>query len=361
MSIITINHLSKAYDDHTALHDLSLDIKNGEFLTLLGPSGCGKSTLLRIIAGFETADQGQIKLQNQDITHLPPEQRHLNLVFQNYALFPHMSVFDNVAFGLHVQKRPKAEIKQRVREALEMVELSHLAHRKPDKLSGGQQQRVALARAVVNQPLVLLLDEPFSALDYSLRKNMRIQLKNIQRELGITFVFVTHDQEEALSLSDRIVLMNHGRIEQIGTARELYEEPTTLFSAKFIGETNIFNTQVLSADAQHINIELENKSFTLKNKKNHQAGDNIHIVIRPEDLQVWERGEIDYHEQCIQGTIAAVIYKGSTVDLIVDLPSGKQLFATEFFNEDDPNLNYKVGEDVWCEWRDGWEVTLSDA
>lgn len=356
--IITLKNLNKEFEDHIALNDVSLDIYNGEFLTLLGPSGCGKTTLLRIIGGFETPDSGQILLNNDDITHVPPEERHLNMVFQNYALFPHMSVYDNVAFGLRCQKMADDEIEQRVMNALEMVELKHLCHRKPKKLSGGQQQRVALARAVVKQPLVLLLDEPFSALDYSLRKNMRIQLKNIQRELGITFIFVTHDQEEALSLSDRIVILNHGEIAQVDTARKLYEEPKNLFAAQFIGEANILNTTVKNIIDNNIQVEIEGKTFTLANKKNHQLGDSIHIVIRPEDINVWEFDEIDYHDDIIKGTVSEVIYKGSTVDLIVELPSGQQLFATEFFNEDDPSLVYNMGETVWCEWTSGWEVTL---
>lgn len=356
--IIQCRHISKAFNEHSALTDINLEVHNGEFLTLLGPSGCGKTTLLRILAGFVRPDDGQVLLNGADITRVPPEQRHINMVFQNYALFPHMNVYDNVAFGLRCQGMHEDEIAKRVDDALAMVRLATFAHRKPDNLSGGQQQRVAIARAVINRPLVLLLDEPLSALDYSLRKNMRIELKQLQRELDITFIFVTHDQEEALSMSDRIAIFNHGRIEQIDTARQVYEEPNTLFTAQFIGEANIFNTEVLEANTETIIAPIENIPFNFSNIKQLRVGDTIHVIIRPEDVRVWNENEVDDTTGMLTGEIVEVIYKGSTVDLILRLPSGMQLSATEFFNEDDPNLNYVVGEKVYAQWTPGWEVIL---
>lgn len=227
--LVQLAGIRKCFDGKEVIPQLDLTINNGEFLTLLGPSGCGKTTVLRLIAGLETVDSGRIMLDNEDITHVPAENRYVNTVFQSYALFPHMTVFENVAFGLRMQKTPAAEITPRVMEALRMVQLETFAQRKPHQLSGGQQQRVAIARAVVNKPRLLLLDESLSALDYKLRKQMQNELKALQRKLGITFVFVTHDQEEALTMSDRIVVMRDGRIEQDGTPREIYEEPKNLF------------------------------------------------------------------------------------------------------------------------------------
>jgi len=237
-TLLSLRNLTKQFDGKKVLDSLDLEILDGEFITLLGPSGCGKTTLLRMMAGFEHADAGTITLSGQDLTHTPPENRPLNTVFQNYALFPHMSVFDNVAYGLKMEKRPKDEIQQRVIDALTMVQLEDFAKRKPHQLSGGQQQRVAIARAVIKRPKLLLLDEPLSALDYKLRRTMQIELKRLQRELGITFVFVTHDQEEALSMSDRVVVLKDGQIQQLGTPREVYERPANLFTARFVGETN---------------------------------------------------------------------------------------------------------------------------
>jgi spermidine/putrescine transport system ATP-binding protein len=357
--LVQLRGICKAYSDHQTLTDINLNVENGEFLTLLGPSGCGKTTLLRILAGFVMPDTGHVLLNGTEITNLPPEKRPINMVFQNYALFPHMNVFDNVAFGLRCQNIDENEIAKRVEDALAMVRLSTFSHRKPINLSGGQQQRVAIARAVINRPVLLLLDEPLSALDYSLRKTMRIELKHLQRELGITFLFITHDQEEALSMSDRIAIINNGRIEQVDTARKVYEEPNTLFTAQFIGEANIFNTLVEEASERAITVNIESKLFTLQNTKNHRTGDLISVIIRPEDINVWDQAEITDSTEMLPGVIEEVIYKGSTVDLMLQLPSGVRLAATEFFNEDDPNLNYDVGEKVWIEWTLGWEVTLA--
>ena len=358
--IIELVDVTKSYGDFQALQKTNLTINNGEFITLLGPSGCGKTTLLRLISGLEHPDQGRIFIDGRDVTNLPPEERYLNMVFQSYALFPHMTVYDNVAFGLRCKKVPEEEVKTRVAEVLKMVKLSNLAERKPNQLSGGQQQRVAIARAVVNEPLVLLLDEPLSALDYNLRKNMQIELKQLQRRLGITFIFVTHDQEEALSMSDRVAVMNDGYIEQLGTPKDVYEEPANLYVADFIGEANIFDSVVSDVKGDKIAVTLENRSYLLTNKRNFKTGEAVHIVIRPEDLAVWGVKETTDEEKSsmLPGTVEQVIYQGSTVGLVVRLTSGKKLMALEFFNEDDEKLDYHIAEPVWIDWIPGWEVIL---
>ena len=359
-TIIELKGVSKTFGNYQALKETDLTIKHGEFITLLGPSGCGKTTLLRLISGFEKPDTGKIFISGRDVTDLPPEKRHLNMVFQSYALFPHMTVFENIAFGLRCKKVPQEKIKQRVMEALKMVKLDQLAERKPNQLSGGQQQRVAVARAVVNEPIVLLLDEPLSALDYNLRKNMQIELKQLQRRLGITFIFVTHDQEEALSMSDRVAIMDEGYIEQLGTPRDVYEEPNSLYVAEFIGETNIFEAEVLAIEENKIIVEVEGKQFKLSNKKGFKVGDKIYVIIRPEDVKTWGLSEVEADEtkDMIPGIVEQVIYKGSTVDLLVRLPSGKKIAVTDFFDEDDEKLDYHSAEKVWMYWMSGWEVIL---
>jgi len=271
-----------------------------------------------------------------------------------------MSVFDNVAFGLRCKQLAKDEIEQRVQDALRIVKLDRYARRKPHQLSGGQQQRVAIARAVVNQPLVLLLDEPLSALDYRLRKTMQLELKQLQSDLGITFILVTHDREEALSTADRVVVMDHGNIEQVGTPREVYEEPQNLHVAQFVGEVNVFDTKVLKTDELYFQAEIEGKVFNLRNTGNFKEGDNVYTLLRPEDLEVWSVNEVENSSNMYEATICQVIYKGSTVDLVLELASGTKILATEFFNEDDDNLDFEPGESVFVNWHLGWEVTLSD-
>lgn len=357
-NLIEIRNVSKHFPDNPVLHNINLEVKNGEFLTLLGPSGCGKTTLLRLISGFEEPSSGAIYLDGRDVTGVPSHERHINTVFQSYALFPHMDVFNNVAFGLRCKKIAKDEIERRVHEALRMVKLDAYMRRKPHQLSGGQQQRVAIARAVVNKPLVLLLDEPLSSLDYRLRKTMQIELKQLQKKLGITFIFVTHDQEEALSMSDRVVVMHDGVIEQIGTPREVYEEPDNIRVAKFIGEVNIFETKVISANDKQLVVEIEGKEFTLKNRRQYTAEQELYTLVRPEDLQVWATSEVDSTENMFSAVVEDVIYKGCTVDLMLRLMSGKRLAATQFFNEDDEKLDFMLGEPVWVHWFSGWEVIL---
>ncbi len=358
INVIELKGVSKFFHEHPVLQDIDLEVKNQEFLTILGPSGCGKTTLLRLISGFEIPSQGSILLNGKDVVGVPPHLRHVNTVFQSYALFPHMNVFDNVAFGLRCQGIPKPDITQRVHDILRIVKLDTYAKRKPNQLSGGQQQRVAIARAVVNKPLVLLLDEPLSSLDYRLRKIMQLELKQLQATLGITFILVTHDQEEALSTADRVVVMNHGLIEQVGTPREVYEEPRNLHVASFIGEVNVFDATVMNADKQTLNLNIEGKQFTLRNNKGFVANQDVHILLRPEDLEVWSLNEIDDTHNMYPATVEQVTYKGSTVDLVLRLKTGKKVMATQFFNEDDEKLDFQLGEDVWVNWHPNWEVIL---
>jgi len=358
-NVVELRGVYKSIHDLEILHDINLEVREGEFLTLLGPSGCGKTTLLRLISGFEDPTQGAIFIDNKEVSGLPPTKRHVHTVFQSYALFPHMTVFENIAFGLRCQKVPAKEIATRTADVLKMVKLEKYSERKPAQLSGGQQQRVAIARAAVNRPRVLLLDEPLSSLDYRLRKTMQIELKQLQRTLGITFIFVTHDQEEALSMSDRVVVMQEGTIEQIGTPRQVYEKPQSLNVAKFIGEVNIFNGEVISQqDNKQVLVTILNKQCLAKSERSFAPGEKIHLLIRPEDVRVWGQSEVTESEEMLAATVEEVIYKGTTVDLMVRLTNHQLIAATEFFDEDDDRLEYKLGESVWVSWTPGWEVIL---
>lgn len=356
--VVELAGIYKSLSGNPILQNINLNVKEGEFLTLLGPSGCGKTTLLRLISGFEEPTQGSIRIDGEDVSGLPPHQRHVHTVFQSYALFPHMTVYENIAFGLKCRNVPSHEIPGRVDSVLKMVKLEKFADRKPSQLSGGQQQRVAIARAAVNRPRVLLLDEPLSALDYRLRKTMQIELKQLQRELGITFIFVTHDQEEALAMSDRVVVMHEGSIEQIGTPREVYEEPRNLNVAKFIGEANIFPGEVVALEDKLITINMLGKQRVAKCHTPHQLGEKVNVLVRPEDIRVWNLNEIEDPSEMFPGTVEEVIYKGTTVDLMVRLTNNTLVAATEFFDEDDDRLEYKIGESVWIHWATGWEVIL---
>ena len=360
--LIEIQHVSKYYDAVHALDDISLSIDNGEFFTLLGPSGCGKTTLLRLLAGFEHPTKGEIFLNSVPISALPPEARKLHTVFQDYALFPHMTVEENVAFALRMSHRPKEEIVERVCSVLQKVDLLRYAKRYPHQLSGGQKQRVALARASVNNPLVLLLDEPFSALDLKLRRQMQKEMKEFQRQLGITFVFVTHDQEEAFALSDRILVMQDGRTTQLGTPKEIYEEPANMFVARFVGDINVFPAEITHIiDKEHAIVCIYGTSFTVSIKKSFTVGEHVYVLLRPEDLRLESISKMPDDTPYLEGVIEEVIYKGATVDLYITLENGSRLLASEFFNEDDPDIDYVRGEPVAITWVQGWEVILNDA
>ncbi|MDR2227198.1 MAG: spermidine/putrescine ABC transporter ATP-binding protein PotA [Providencia sp.] len=358
--LVELKSLNKGFDGKQIISELDLTIRNGEFLTILGPSGCGKTTVLRLIAGLEDVDEGQIILDGQDITDIPAEQRFVNTVFQSYALFPHMTVYDNVAFGLRMQKTPAADIQKRVDQALRMVQLEDFAQRRPNQLSGGQQQRVAIARAVVNRPKVLLLDESLSALDYKLRKQMQNELKALQRKLGITFIFVTHDQEEALAMSDRIVVMREGKIEQDGTPREIYEEPKNLFVAQFIGEINIFDAKVLyRIDDKRIRANVEGHECDIFTELLVKEGQHLNVLLRPEDLRVEEVNDAENHPGLI-GYVRERNYKGMTLDSVVEMEDGKIVMVSEFFNEDDPDVDHSLNQKVAVTWVESWEIVLDD-
>ena len=306
-NIIELKNISKTYGDNTVLNNLSLNIKKNEFLTLLGPSGCGKTTTLKIIAGFESADSGELMFKNEDISSLPPYKRQVNTVFQKYALFPHMNIFDNIAFGLKLKKLPKDQIEAEVKKMLHLVALDGFEKRKVESLSGGQQQRVAIARALVNKPEILLLDEPLGALDLKLRKEMQIELKKIQKEVGITFVFVTHDQEEALTMSDTIIVMNKGIIQQMGTPEDIYNEPANAFVADFIGESNLLNGLMI----KDFEVEFCNKKFECVDK-GFEINEPVDIVIRPEDIKMVnaENGMLKEH-------VTSVVFKGVHYEMTV--------------------------------------------
>lgn len=304
---IDLKNISKEYDGVTVLNDINLYIRKNEFLTLLGPSGCGKTTTLRIIGGFEQPTEGKVIFEGKDITNVPPYERQINTVFQKYALFPHMNIFENIAFGLKIKKMPKDEIKTKVKEMLRLVNLEGFENRSIDSLSGGQQQRIAIARALVNEPKVLLLDEPLGALDLKLRKDMQTELKNMQKRVGITFVYVTHDQEEALTMSDTIVVMDKGLIQQIGTPVDIYNEPKNAFVAKFIGESNIVDG-IMREDFV---VEFTGKVFPCVDK-GFESMEKIDVVIRPEDLEITspEKGDII-------GNIISVTFKGVHYEMMV--------------------------------------------
>ncbi|TNF58778.1 MAG: ABC transporter ATP-binding protein [Rhodobacteraceae bacterium] len=319
---IDVRDAVKRYGTFTALKRISLSIRDNEFFTLLGPSGCGKTTLLRMIAGFEEVTEGTIYLYGQEIDRLPPHKRPVNTVFQNYALFPHMDVLENVGFGLEMLGKSRAEARARAGDVLEMVQLSQFASRMPYQLSGGQQQRVALARALAPRPRVLLLDEPLSALDLKLRKAMQVELKHLQRETGITFIFVTHDQEEALTMSDRIAVMSEGELQQLGEAREIYERPRNVFVADFIGDTNLMEVTVDRIAGGRAQCHLGGgHKLTCDAVEGIGAGARVHMSLRPERLFLSAR---PVEEESLSGTVREMIYIGTDITTVVDLADGPQ-------------------------------------
>jgi spermidine/putrescine transport system ATP-binding protein len=316
---VELRSVTKRFDDLLAVDDLNLEFGGGEFFTLLGPSGCGKTTTLRMIAGFEQPSEGAIRIEGVDVAQLPPHKRPTNTVFQSYALFPHMNVEDNVAFGLKRKRVAREEVGRRVAAELERVGLAAEAKRRPAQLSGGQQQRVALARALVNLPKVLLLDEPLGALDLKLRKGLQIELKRIQREVGITFVYVTHDQEEALTMSDRIAVMNRGRVEQVGDPEDVYERPATTFVAGFIGVSNLMPAVVAGSDE----VRLEHGPAVRVSADGLAPGERCYAVVRPEKLRIELPGEAGAYSPNgmprVEGTIESSLYLGTATQVVVDL------------------------------------------
>ena len=320
-SIIKIEHLSKSFGDKQVLDDITLDIRRGEFVTLLGPSGCGKTTLLRMIAGFAKPDEGVILMDGNDISETPPHKRPLNTVIQRYALFPHLNVYDNIAFGLKLNKNPTDEIDKRVRKVLKMVSMTDYEDRDVTSLSGGQQQRVAIARAIVNRPKVLLLDEPLAALDLKMRKDMQMELKEMHNTLGITFIYVTHDQEEALTLSDTVVVMSEGKIQQIGTPTDIYNEPVNSFVADFIGESNILNGKMI----RDREVEFIGHTFECVDEGfgEHTAVD---VVVRPEDIYIIAHAE----NAKFTGVVKSCTFKGVHYEMYVETDKGYELMLQDY-------------------------------
>ena len=333
--LIRLRDLCMAFDDEPVLDHINLYINDKEFLTLLGPSGCGKTTTLRIIGGFATPTSGDVLFDGVRINDVPPYQRQINTVFQKYALFPHLNVYENIAFGLRMQKLPEAEIKERVMEMLETVSLKGFEHRRPEALSGGQQQRVAIARALVNRPKVLLLDEPLAALDLKLRKDMQIELKRIQQQVGITFIYVTHDQEEALTMSDTIVVMDKGSIQQIGTPEDIYNEPKNAFVADFIGESNIIDG-IMPEDNV---VQMYGRRFPCLDG-GFAPNEAVDVVIRPEDIDI-----VPVEQGQLTGTVTSVTFKGMQYDIIVDFRGFKWLIQTTDHCPEGARIGIKIDPD----------------
>ena len=321
--IIRLTDVDKSFDDERVVKKLNLDVEEGEFLTMLGPSGCGKTTTLRMIAGFEVPTSGQIFLEGEDVDDKKPNERNVNTVFQNYALFPHMNVFDNIAFGLVEKKVKKDEIRRRVEEMIKLVQLDGMEKRMPAQMSGGQKQRVAIARALVNRPKVLLLDEPLGALDLKLRKQMQGELKALQRQLGITFIYVTHDQEEALTMSDRIAVMNRGRLEQVGTPEEVYNHPETKFVADFIGESNIIEGYIENMTDDSIEVTMESGKAVIQ-ETGYRMEEMVYLCIRPENLKISTEPRVGFR---FRGQVREHIFIGSTNKTMIEMPNGQMLKA----------------------------------
>ncbi|MCC5649956.1 ABC transporter ATP-binding protein [Nostoc sp. XA013] len=318
---VELRNVFKFFNQEPAVHGIDLDVKQGEFFSILGPSGCGKTTTLRLIAGFEIADAGKVLIQGQSMTNVPPYRRPVNTVFQSYALFNHLNIWDNIAFGLRLKKIRKSEIEARVQEALKLVKMESLRSRFPNQLSGGQQQRVALARALVNRPTVVLLDEPLGALDLKLRKEMQVELSNLHKDLGLTFVMVTHDQEEALSLSDRIAVMNQGKIEQVGTPSQIYERPCTSFVADFIGDTNLFSGEIVAVDSSNVQISTKTGLSIVVSRAEDtpsELSQAVVVSVRPEKIQL-SLYPPNLPTNCFEGRLVNIMYLGTHINYVVQL------------------------------------------
>lgn len=349
---VELRGVTKRYADVSALAELTLTIGEGEFFSLLGPSGCGKTTTLNVIGGFVEPDTGDILIQNRSVVGQPPYLRPVNTVFQNYALFPHMTVTQNIAFGLRMRRTPSAEIAGRVRDALALVSLERLGDRRPAQLSGGQQQRVALARALVNQPAVLLLDEPLGALDLKLRKQMQLELSRIQQEIGITFVYVTHDQEEAMTMSDRIAVMDRGCVVQVGTPRTIYERPANSFVADFIGASNILHGEVVGREAAAIVVRLGDDALIRAPLAEIGAGQRVSVVVRPDRMAILE--ELNQPAQrdmnALKSSVTKVAYLGTHAQIVVTLRTGTVLTVHAPSAASGEPVLPTVGEDVYIAW-----------
>ncbi|HHN93188.1 MAG TPA: ABC transporter ATP-binding protein [Anaerolineae bacterium] len=349
---VELEHVTKRFGNVVAVNDVTLRIAEGEFFSLLGPSGCGKTTTLRMIAGFEMPTAGVVRIRGQEMGETPPFKRPVNTVFQSYALFPHLTVAQNVAFGLEMQKVPRKEIKQRVAEALEMVRLPQMANRKPKQLSGGQRQRIALARALVNRPQVLLLDEPLGALDLKLRKAMQLELKALQSQVGITFIYVTHDQEEALTMSDRIAVMNEGRVYQVGTPREIYERPNSRFVADFIGETNFLTGRVEEVRGEQAVVLVDGTVRVVGTLTGPVSrGQEVTVAIRPEKLRLRPTGEV-------QGRVEELIYIGTDTRYVIRLTERSRLTVRTQNVGIGDSQRFRQGERVGLEWNDESALVL---
>ncbi|MDF2473677.1 MAG: polyamine-transporting ATPase/adenosinetriphosphatase [Anaerocolumna sp.] len=343
--IVEIKGVNKIYGDNHVVHDLNLTVYEGEFLTMLGPSGCGKTTILRMIGGFEEPSEGMIYIEGERVDMKEPFQRNVNTVFQSYALFPHMNIFQNIAYGLKMKKISKAEIKERVEEILHLVQLNGFEKRYPSQLSGGQKQRVAIARALINRPKVLLLDEPLGALDLKLRKEMQIELKNLQKKLGITFIYVTHDQEEALTMSDRIAIMNQGYLDQLDTPENVYERPATRFVADFIGESNIFETVInkISGDTVNVGLEVGNALGLIDDNFSVNMSEMVYACVRPEKVK-FSKTEIKGFT--ILGKVKEQIYVGNVIKSNIILVNGQIVKLSRMDIDEAP----KIGDVMYIYW-----------
>lgn len=361
---VVVSNISKQFNSAAALTDVSFSIKSGEFFSILGPSGCGKTSLLRILGGFETPDQGQIFLDGTDISRIPPNRRPVNTVFQNYSLFPHLSIWENIAFGLRIAKHPESFIRSEVERMLQLIQMTEHAQKEPDQISGGQKQRVAIARALVNRPSVLLLDEPLAALDLKLRQKMLLDLEAIHDEVGITFIFVTHDQTEAMAVSDRIAVLDRGRLAQIGTPVEIYETPKNRFVADFIGNTNFFDgfvSQFLDSEYLKLSVSEFSDLLCFKDKKL-TMNDRVHLSVRPEKIHIArEKPQFHPRHNCFQGAVDQTVYKGDHThfDVLID---GRKLTVIQQHSRfllDETPIRWKDSVWIWWHADDGFMIESS--
>ena len=359
---VRLVQVTKRFGGFTAIDDISLDIYRGEFFSLLGPSGCGKTTLLRMLAGFEMPSHGQILLEGEDMSRVPPYQRPVNMMFQSYALFPHMNVAQNIAFGLKQDRVPREEIRRRVAEVVEMVQLGDFTARKPHQLSGGQRQRVALARSIVKRPKMLLLDEPLGALDKRLREQTQFELMNIQDELGITFIIVTHDQEEAMTVSSRIAVMDHGRIKQVATPAEIYEYPNSRYVAEFIGDVNTLEGRVIDVDKDHLRIRLTDSDAEVyvDHGVETTVGATVWVALRPEKLRIQKEALDEGEVNCLGGEVWDIGYLGNLSIYHVRLPSGKMVTSTHTNQSRLVERDITWEDQVTVHWAPGANVVLTN-